>query len=81
MACRTGCRTQDHPSYGACLRDAGVRVTFMATPNNAWDKELALYANARRQGIQPGSTQTHKIQAALDLSDRTGVAFNAEKAT
>ena len=76
MACRTGCRTQDHPSYGACLRDAGVRVTFMATPHNAWDRELNLYAHAKSQGISPDGTTTPKIQAALDESDRTGTAYS-----
>lgn len=24
--CRTGCKTQDHESYGACLRDSNLQI-------------------------------------------------------
>lgn len=24
--CRSGCRTQDHASYGECLRSAGIQI-------------------------------------------------------
>ena len=26
MACRTGCKTQDHESYWDCLQDAAIAV-------------------------------------------------------
>lgn len=40
------------------------------------DKELSSYYDATRQGIEPISTKTKDIQAAVRLSNDTGVAFN-----
>ena len=40
------------------------------------DKELGSYYSAIRQGIEPISTKTKDIQAAVRLSNDTGVAFN-----
>ena len=40
------------------------------------DKELGSYYDATRQGIEPISTKTKDIQAAVRLSNDTGVAFN-----
>ena len=75
--CRTGCRTRDHASYGECLRAANPVVNLKATPNNSWDRELETYRDARSQGVQPASTRMADTQRALDISDKTGVAFDA----
>lgn len=40
------------------------------------DKELGSYYDALRQGIEPVSTRTKDIDAAVRLSNDTGVAFN-----
>jgi hypothetical protein len=40
------------------------------------DKELGSYFEATRQGIEPISTKTKDIQAAVRLSNDTGFAFN-----
>lgn len=40
------------------------------------DKELGSYYDALRQGIEPVSTKTADIQAAVRLSNDTGVAFD-----
>lgn len=40
------------------------------------DKELGSYYDALRQGIEPVSTRTKDIQAAVRLSNETGVAFD-----
>jgi hypothetical protein len=40
------------------------------------DRELQSYYDATRQGIEPVSTKTKDIQAAVRLSNDTGVAFN-----
>jgi len=42
----------------------------------AHDKELGSYYDALRQGIEPVSTKTKDIQAAVRLSNDTGVAFD-----
>lgn len=43
------------------------------------DKELQSYFDATRQGIEPISTKTKDIQAAVRLSNDTGVAFNGNE--
>lgn len=85
MACRTGCRTKDHASYHECLRNAGVR-TYLASPSKGldgtaqkrWDKELAAYRAARRQGIQPDGTTRAKVTEAVRLSDEAGAAYGRD---
>lgn len=84
MACRSGCPTQDHANWGECARAANMKIAYArshigqdATTQKKWDKELALYREARAQGIQPKSTQTKDIRAAVEYSNKTGVAFNA----
>jgi hypothetical protein len=54
--------------------DAG-RANSM--PQKKWDKELAAYKDARRQGIQPAGTSLRQVHEALDKSDKAGKAFNA----
>lgn len=86
MACRSGCPTKDHDSWGECLRasniqmnpgDASGALVSNGWTNKKWDKELSLYESARKQGIQPDGTTTAKIQKALDISDKTGVAYGS----
>lgn len=85
MACRTGCRTKDHASYHECLRDAGTR-TYLAAPSRGldgttqkqWDRELAMYRDARRQGIQPDGTTRAKVEKAVKLSDQAGAAYGRD---
>jgi hypothetical protein len=85
MACRSGCKTKDHASYDACLKDAGVR-TYLASPSRGldgttqknWDRELDAYKAARRQGIQPDGTSARKIEQAVRLSDQAGAAYGRD---
>jgi hypothetical protein len=46
----------------------------------AWDKELDEYRAAADQGIEPESTKTHDIRAAVRWSEKNGVAYSEEKA-
>ena len=86
MACRSGCVTQDHNSWGDCLRASNIQMSTGDAngglvdggwTNKKWDNELKLYRDARAQGIQPEGTSTAKIQKALDVSDKTGHAFGS----
>ena len=76
-ACRSGCRTQDHATYGECLRDAGVGVNLRVTPKNTWDRDLDAYRSARLEGLQPDSTKRQDVEIAKAVSDKTGVAYDA----
>lgn len=85
MACRSGCPTQDHGSWGDCVRasnigmNAGDAKSGLAMPRKKVESELALYRQARAQGIQPKSTKTKDIQRAIEISNLSGKAYNAAK--
>jgi hypothetical protein len=55
--------------------EASTRLTMSA---KKWDNELALYRQARAQGIQPDSTKTKDIRKAIDISNKTGRAYGNE---
>lgn len=79
MACSSSCRTQDHPTYGACLRAKNLRTNALdgesLVTQKAADKTLDNYAKARKYGIQPASTRAHDVTAAIRISEKTGTAF------
>lgn len=86
MACRTGCRTQNHATWGDCLRASNIQMSTgdangdlvgNGWTNKKWDNELSLYREARKQGIQPEGTSTAQIRKAMDVSDKTGHAFGS----
>jgi hypothetical protein len=54
--------------------EANSRLTMSA---KKWDNELALYRQARAQGIQPDSTKTKDIRRAIDISNKTNRAYGA----
>lgn len=75
MACRSGCRTQDHASWGECARDMSLQVGDLGRGVTAsTDRRLTAYADARRQGIQPQGTQLWQSRLAVEKANRTGVA-------
>jgi hypothetical protein len=72
MACRSGCKTKDHTSWGECARAAQLHVApaIQAIPaRRAWDAELHAYGEARRQGLQPKGTTMRQVQAAVEAAD------------
>lgn len=75
--CRTGCRTKDHSNWGECVRAAGITVTPVDGQAKKIDHELNSYASARRQGIQPAGTSRAQIDAAVQVSEKVGKAYNA----
>lgn len=84
MACTSGCPDQNCQSYADCLRNKGARVAFCNSANGQdyttqkkWDRDLAAYKDARRQGIQPASTQRDAVDRAVRISDAAGKAWTA----
>lgn len=83
--CTSGCTTQDHASYGDCLRAKAVK-TYLAAPSRGldgtaqkqWDQELDLYRKARKEGIQPSGTTMNKVTDALRQSDAAGAAYGRD---
>jgi len=68
-----GCKVGDLQLSVGAARNDGVMTA------KAHDKELGSYYDALRQGIEPVSTRTKDIQAAVRLSNDTGVAFDGNK--
>ena len=82
--CTSSCKTKDHESYGECLRSntpmfVGVTPTksgYDQTKVRADEKEIQSYWDATRQGIEPRSTKKADIDAAVQLSNEGGKAFD-----
>ena len=72
-----GCFTCKIETLQLGTGDANSGLVSNGWTNKRWDKELDLYKSARKQGIQPDGTSTAKIQKALDISEKTGVAYGS----
>ena len=78
MACASSCKTQNHASYGQCLRSQGLAVTglestspsFTREVSRKWDAELSAYAAARKEGLQPASTSMKDVDMARRVADQ-----------
>ena len=86
MTCRSGCPTQDHASYGECLKDSGLRVAYANSANGwdytkqkRWESELGAYKQARKEGIQPTGTTRREIDRANRLSDVTQRPYDGRR--
>lgn len=81
MPCTSSCRTQDHESWGACVRAKNLRTQALpgeaAAVQKKADKTLDDYAKARSYGIQPRSTRTADVQTAIRASEQAGSPFQA----
>lgn len=62
-------------ALGLQINYTALRVDGMQTAKQH-DKELQSYYDATAQGIEPVSTKQKDIDAAVRLSNETGVAFN-----
>jgi hypothetical protein len=65
--CRTGCRTQNHASWGECARAANLStmVGEGVQINRQGEKDLDHYRKARAQGLQPKSVKRKFVDATL----------------
>lgn len=85
MACSSSCRTQDHATWGECVRAKGLKIGYEgatlsgvdAGVQRKADKNLENYARARSYGIQPKTTNKHDVDYAIRKSDQTGTAYQA----
>lgn len=85
MSCSSGCPTQNHASYGACMRAKRQMVGFARsaygadkTRDNLHERELTLYRDLRSQGIQPDGTGMAKLKFAERMSAETGMAYGRD---
>jgi len=85
MACSSGCPTQNHRTYGECLRSKRQMVAYCrsaygadASRQKLWDRELDLYKSARDAGIQPDGTGMDKIRFAMEQSEKHGMRYGTD---
>lgn len=76
-SCRAGCRERTCGSYGACLKNANIRLGDLTGDRPKVTRELDAYAAARKQGIQPAGTTMAQTRAAVDASNKVGMAYDA----
>ena len=84
--CSAGCATQDHATYGECIRSKGLRIAYCneagkggdATTQKKWDRELDEYRSAVSQGMEPESTRIKDVRAAVQWSEQNGKAYSEE---
>ena len=84
MACTSSCPTKDHESWGACVKAKNLKTAYCqdwkgadATRQKKADKSLDAYQQARKEGMQPKTTQVRDVQHAIQQSDKTGTAYKA----
>ena len=78
--CSSGCPTQDHASYGECLRLKGAKVAGLGandyTANKRMHAENAAYKAARAEGLQPQAPTMAAVDAAKRKADAAGAPVN-----
>lgn len=84
--CTSGCRTQDHDSYGECLRAKAPRdanstrsVDSLYRKEYVNNLEITEYKKARAQGIQPKGSKLADIREAVALSRRADQALTISR--
>lgn len=82
--CTSGCPTQDHASYAACLKGKGVRTLYVSNTNGVdadyvkkFDAEIKAYRAAARQGIEPDGSSMAQIERAVKISEATGTPYKS----
>jgi len=74
--------TKDHSSYAECLRSKspGVATTDTRKGDYAhrskWTQEIKEYRDARRQGIQPKTSNLKDIREAVSVSRKLDTAVS-----
>ena len=78
MACTSGCPTQDHASYGACLKSKRMAVMGLESTGNDYTadqkmhRENAAYRDAVAEGLQPQAPTQAAVDAARKAADTAG---------
>lgn len=80
MACSSGCPTQDHATYGECLRSKSLQVADVTAHafHQKRNHEINEYIDARREGMQPKTFFKRDVDAARAITKATGVPYRAD---
>lgn len=79
----TDCDT--NPCFGCKAKglqlNTGDANSQKSMSNKKWNNELDAYRDARAQGIQPAGTSMAHVKAAVEASNVTGSAYDADTAS
>lgn len=81
MACSSGCPTQDHASFGECLRSKKLQIadpTAYAFHQHR-NSEVKEYVRAREAGLQPKTFFKKDVDAAWKKTEATGIPYRADQ--
>lgn len=76
MACRTGCPTQDHGSFGECARSANIATQYLGGTGPSWSDEKrfrrtnADFRQAVSDGLNPSGVNDKAIRTAYEAAER-----------
>lgn len=76
MACRTGCPTQDHGSFGECARSANIKTMYLGGTGPSWTDERRFrktnesFRKAVSDGLNPTGVNDRAINTAYDQAER-----------
>lgn len=81
MACSSVCSTQDHATFGECLRAKNLQVADVTAHkfNQNQRREMDNYVKARYAGLQPETVFKRDVDHAWKETERTGVPFRADQ--
>lgn len=81
MACSSTCPSQDHESYGACLRSKRLTVSDPTAHKHNQNvyAQCDAYVDARRAGLQPETVFKKDVDFAWRQTERTGKPYRADK--
>lgn len=79
--CSSGCKTQDHASWGDCVRGKSLQVEGVAAHhyNAGIRRQINEYVKVRKDGIQPASVYKQDVDKAVRISNETGVPYRADE--
>jgi hypothetical protein len=73
--CRSGCKTQDHKSWGECARSANIATQWLGGAGISYSDEKEFWAidhdyrEALDNGVDPGGFERADVDAALRAVD------------
>lgn len=72
MACSSNCLTQDHASWGECVRSKGINAQWLggtgpsAKDQRLFEGENAGYRQALKDGLNPKGVDRASVRQAYD---------------
>lgn len=80
MPCSSGCPTQDHATWGECVRSKSLQVADVTAHkfNSGIYRQQDNYMNARNAGLQPESPFKKDVDFAWKQTEKNGVPYRAD---